>query len=121
MLTNSHLIHSRENAIASFNQFSSASRILIFFKTHFSCIFLPVWFSCINLVLHHHQVCKGKVTLLNKDENPFTNIFINKSFCELLEIKYMYNCMQDVIITFLTTDDIQLNKIDAEDPEVRST
>ena len=28
--------------------------------------------------------------------------------------------MQDVVFNFLTTDDIHLNKIDAEDPEVSS-
>ena len=30
----------------------------------------------------------------------------------------MMLCTQDVVFNFLTTDDIQLNQIDAEDPEV---
>ena len=29
-------------------------------------------------------------------------------------------CFQDVLIQFLTADEIQLNAIDAEDPEVRN-
>jgi len=29
--------------------------------------------------------------------------------------------MQDVVFNFLTTDDIHLNQIDAEDPEVTSS
>lgn len=38
------------------------------------------------------------------------------------EHKYMIECMfiyfKDVVIRFLTTDDIRLNPIDADDPEV---
>ena len=49
------------------------------------------------------------------------NICVNKRVDICVRLVFAYAgclCIQDVVFNFLTTDDIHLNQIDAEDPEV---